>query len=66
MGEIIAFPSQRPTQRTGAHLSAGEVKILFFLGVRYVRMDDPPMPATDSSPATGAAANRIRKRKRRA
>jgi hypothetical protein len=66
MGEIIAFPSQRRAQRPEAHPSAGEANILFFLGVRYVRMDDPPAPESDSSSATGAAANRIKKRKRRA
>jgi hypothetical protein len=66
MGEIIAFPSERRARRLGTLPAAGEVKILFFLGVRYQRMDDPPLPESNSPLANGSAASRMKKRKRRA
>ncbi|MBI1980016.1 MAG: hypothetical protein HYS63_00305 [Methylocystis sp.] len=39
MGKVIAFqPRTRAATRTGA--AQRDAEILFFLGVRYVRMDD--------------------------
>lgn len=69
MGKIIAFPSGdgRPLRRPETSRRAGsEAEILFFLGVRYQRVDDPPIPESTAPLASGGAAARHRKRKRRA
>jgi hypothetical protein len=66
MGEVLAF---RPrTESAAPARPEGGAQILFFLGVRYMRMEDPlngdaPFDAggADEPPANGA-----RKRRRRA
>lgn len=40
MGEVIAFRKrEKPSRHTGAP-PTGDAQILFFLGVRYMRMED--------------------------
>ncbi len=68
MGKIIAFPSgdgRMPRPETSRR-AGSEAEILFFLGVRYQRVDDPPIPESTAPLASGGAAARHRKRKRRA
>ncbi|WP_159730795.1 hypothetical protein [Methylosinus sp. Ce-a6] len=63
MGEIIAF-SFKARPAAAAPPIVGEAQILFFLGVRYVRLDGT---ATNAPSGTGGAATSGgRKRKRRA
>jgi hypothetical protein len=44
----------------------GEAQILFFLGVRYSRMEDPPNATSGAPVATGGETVRGKRRKRRA
>jgi hypothetical protein len=62
MGEIIAFPSTaRPA--ASAPATPGEAQILFFLGVRYERLDEAAAAPQNRGKAAGRGP---RKRKRRA
>lgn len=64
MGEIIAFPANM--KPAGAMPPQGDgARILFFLGVRYVRLDEERTKGAPSA-GGGEAAGRGRKRKRRA
>jgi len=62
MGEIIAF-SFKARPAAAAPPIVGEARILFFLGVRYVR---PEGTAPNAPSGMGGAASGGRKRKRRA
>ncbi len=66
MGNIIAFPLNTRRGRAATQTIAGGAKILFFLGVRYSRMPDPPFTASDAPKEGASHSNRNRKRKRRA
>lgn len=64
MGEIIAFPSNTGRNETREPPSDGGAQILFFLGVRYMRLEDEQ---TKGAPhENGGEAGRGKKRKRRA
>lgn len=67
MGEVVAFRSRARGARRISETPGGEAQILFFLGVRYMRMDDAlaarlshPAPDVCGKPSGGG------KRKRRA
>ncbi len=67
MGDIIAFPSNARRERAaGARPASGAGEILFFLGVRYAPMTEPPFAANGAPNERGNDSNRTRKRKRRA
>ncbi len=49
MGKVIAFRSSAKRIRPGyAQAPPGDAQILFFLGVRYSRMEDPPNATSDA------------------
>lgn len=64
MGEIIAFETREKIPRRASAPPTGDAQILFFLGVRYMRMDDPPGVIEAHTP--GGRPRGGRKRKRRA
>lgn len=65
MGEIIAFPANaRPANAARTPPPGGAARILFFLGVRYVRLDDAT--TTNAPHERGGEAGRGKKRRRRA
>jgi hypothetical protein len=67
MGEIISFPSNKGRlRRAAAPSTAGEAKILFFMGVRYVKFDDSAIARSEPALKSRNATTRNRKRKRRA
>jgi len=67
MGEVIAFRARpKAAQKTGEP-PIGDAQILFFLGVRYMRMDDAlDVAAGQSPPDHGHTPPGGRKRKARA
>lgn len=40
MGQVIAFQTRARSARKSSETPSGDAQILFFLGVRYMRMDD--------------------------
>ena len=68
MGELILFRLQPSRSFRSDHPPSAEAEILFFTGVRYSRMIDPPTLADESgdpTPAEGlSGARRGRKRRR--
>lgn len=66
MGKVIAFRSSAKRIRPGhAPAPPGDAQILFFLGVRYSRMENPPN-TTDAPYESGGDTTRGKKRKHRA
>ncbi len=66
MGQIIAF---KPRAKTPQHLAApvaGGAEILFFLGVRYCRMEEEQGPPTTRAPDQESGQGVGRKRRKRA
>ncbi len=49
MGEVVAFRMREKSSRDESAPRTGDAQILFFLGVRYARLDAP----TDASPDHG-------------
>jgi hypothetical protein len=67
MGEVVAFRLREKASRRASGPPTGDAQILFFLGVRYSRIEEPPQSCTpDAAGGTGAAAGPTRKRKSRA
>jgi hypothetical protein len=66
MGEIIAFRMREKRARAGSAAPAGGAQILFFLGVRYVRMDEPPATLLAPDKGRGPAGGKKRKSRARA
>lgn len=62
MGEIVAFRIREKASRHVSETPKGDAQILFFLGVRYMRVEEPPETLTP----VAAGAGRTRKRKGRA
>lgn len=54
MGEVVAFRMREKVSRNEIAPPDGEAQILFFLGVRYARMDDPKDSGETLSPDHGA------------
>lgn len=65
MGDVIAFQAGAKIARR-ALPPAGDAQILFFLGVRYMRLDDPPPPTAHAPNARGGETAGGKKRRRRA
>lgn len=64
MGEVIAFQMREKVSRRASTPPSGDAQILFFLGVRYMRMDD--LPGALETHTSGGRPRGGRKRKRRA
>ena len=60
MGEVIAFQKRKESAKNHAPPSVGNAEILFFLGVRYERIQE------NGSNALYGKASRDRKRKKAA
>lgn len=65
MGEVIAFRRREKPSRHSHAAPAGDAQILFFLGVRYMRMDDPLDGFAPQTPASGKPGGRKRKSRAR-
>ncbi|MGJ0509824.1 MAG: hypothetical protein ACR652_22410 [Methylocystis sp.] len=50
MGEVIAFRMRGTSSREMREPPTGGAQILFFLGVRYIRMDDPLQTCDSRAP----------------
>ncbi|GDX39326.1 hypothetical protein LBMAG20_15410 [Methylocystaceae bacterium] len=59
MGEVIAFQKRKESAKNNSLPGIGEAEILFFLGVRYIRIQENGSQALDDKP------RRDRKRKKR-
>lgn len=66
MGDIIAFSAGAGRARRGRAQFEGEAQILFFLGVRYVRVEEAAQPTAAAPGKSGDEGAGGRKRKRRA
>lgn len=64
MGKVIAFQTRGRSARKNSETPGGEAQILFFLGVRYMRMDDA-LAAQLSDPAPDICGETPGRRKRR-
>ncbi|WP_442754325.1 hypothetical protein ACNHKD_15210 [Methylocystis sp. JAN1] len=53
MGEVVAFRRREKSSRDEGAPSVGDAQILFFLGVRYARMDAPLDAGETLSPDRG-------------
>jgi hypothetical protein len=58
MGEVIAFRKSARPSRRASEPPTGDAQILFFLGVRYVRMDDCQSHAPGGGPRGGGKGKR--------
>jgi hypothetical protein len=54
MGEVVAFRMRGKSAREKSGPPAGDAQILFFLGVRYARIDDSQDARGTLSPDHGA------------
>ncbi|HXY58467.1 MAG TPA: hypothetical protein VEH76_07790 [Methylocystis sp.] len=61
MAQIISLEQRAQGRRHAAPIDGGG-QILFFLGVRYTRMEEPPLHMLPSEPSEGGG----KKKKRRA
>lgn len=65
MGQIIPFRPREKTPQQAAAQIAGGAQILFFLGVRYSRMEDErELPATREPVQDGGQGSGRKRRKR--
>ncbi len=61
MGEVIAFGMREKTPRRASGSPTGDAQILFFLGVRYMRMDEPSGAFGTHAPGAGPQGGKKRK-----
>jgi hypothetical protein len=66
MGEVVAFQPRERTPRPPNAPPAGDAQILFFLGVRYMRMEETPDPVGAHTPGPGPCGGKKRKGRARA
>jgi hypothetical protein len=66
MGEVLAFQLRPKRSRQSAAPPLGGAQILFFLGVRYVRMEDSLDAKGGAAPKLGRGGSGGKKRKSRA
>ncbi len=64
MGEVIAFGMRGRSPRRASEPPTGDAQILFFLGVRYMRIDEPPALETHT-PGRGPHGGKKRKSRAR-
>ncbi len=62
MGELLAFQHRKPasTERREPH---GPAEIIFFLGVRYERMEEPPLQPVKQPRRTARRRDKTKKEK---
>jgi hypothetical protein len=65
MGEVVAFRMRARKPREDSAPPSGDAQILFFLGVRYARIEDPA-DAQGVAPDEGRGPHGGKKRKSRA
>lgn len=65
MGEVIAFRASTRRARD-AKPPSGDAQILFFLGVRYMRIEEPTIGSEEISPGRRDTPNGGKRRKSRA
>jgi hypothetical protein len=59
MGEVIAFRKrEKPSRNASEAPPTGDAQILFFLGVRYVRMEDYQSQVPGGRPRGGGKGKR--------
>jgi hypothetical protein len=58
MGEVIAFRLRAKASLQNREPPAGDAQILFFLGVRYMRLDDPQESAATPKPGPRGGGKR--------
>ena len=66
MGEVIAFKASAKHARRAATPPDGDAQILFFLGVRYMRMDEWMNLSARAPDSRGGQPTGGKKRRRRA
>lgn len=66
MGEVIAFRMREKHARHASEPPTGDAQILFFLGVRYMRMEEPLDALETQAPGRGPRGGRKRKSRARA
>lgn len=66
MGEVIAFRARAKAPRESVEPIAGDAQILFFLGVRYQRIDETHDAVEKRTPDLDDAPRGRKKRKARA
>lgn len=66
MGQIIAFQPRETRAKRAATPEAEGAQILFFLGVRYLRLDENAPASGGQAPECDSSAGGARKRRRRA
>lgn len=66
MGEVIAFQTRAKPSRHSSEPPTGDAQILFFLGVRYMRMEEPQDSLNTFSPDHDHGPRGGKKRKSRA
>jgi hypothetical protein len=66
MGEIIAFRPRETRAARDAAPGTGEAEILFFLGVRYCRVEEQEPAPDGQTPERDSGVGGGRKRRRRA
>jgi hypothetical protein len=60
MGEVIAFRKREKPSRQASAPPSGDAQILFFLGVRYVRMEEPAQSQAPGGRPRGSGARKRR------
>lgn len=66
MGQVIAFRTLARSARKSSETPSGDAQILFFLGVRYMRMDDALAARLSASAQKTRGGSGRRKRRSRA
>lgn len=70
MGEVVAFQLREKASRDARTAPMGDAQILFFLGVRYARFEEPQgaseMNSPDQGQGRGQGPSGGKKRKSRA
>jgi hypothetical protein len=66
MGEVIAFRLRAKSSREPRATPTDDAQILFFLGVRYARMEEPQVACETAAPDRGQGPSGGKKRKSRA
>ena len=66
MGQVIAFRARAKTPRQESEPIMGDAQILFFLGVRYCRIDEADALQVEQAPDRDSGQGGGRKRRKRA
>lgn len=66
MGDVVEFRKREKRSRQNSEPPMGDAQILFFLGVRYVHMEEPRGVGGGASPTHGRGPSGGKRRKGRA